>query len=147
MWGLGWQRQDISDQEYLLSFYVVCDESPSAAPKLLIKSVIRIKCGSGWDRREAGDGMRSEVSTEQREEATLEGKWGQFRGDNTYPLPGTLKTSRLGEWAGTGAKPSLLKYRSINGNINISTQWRVRPQWVHGSTAAFRDVCSEIIFS
>lgn len=47
MWGLVWQRQDIYDQEYLLSFYVVCDEKPSAAPKLLIKSVIRTQCVQG----------------------------------------------------------------------------------------------------
>lgn len=62
----------------------------------MIKSVIHTQCGTEWSRREATHGRRSEVSTEQREEATLEGKWGEFRGDSKNPLPEALKTC----WSG-----------------------------------------------
>lgn len=45
--GAGLAEAGYLRSEYLLSFYVVHDEKPSAAPKLLIKSVIRTQCVQG----------------------------------------------------------------------------------------------------
>lgn len=49
--GLARQRQYPSDQEFLPPLHVAGDEEPSAAPRLLTKSVIHTRCGSAIERR------------------------------------------------------------------------------------------------
>lgn len=112
----------------LISLSVVRDEQPSAAPDFGPR-VVHTARGSGWNRREARPGMRSELSTEQSDLGRRVGG-----AQNEYPSLGHHRHLRKG--SGLDQGNTIVIYIAKDKQVCATgSLWRVRPDGC--SPAAF----------